>query len=79
MKDFGAIMRGIGDVTLENIFGAEYIALDKEQTRLVLQDLLEVSENERITPREYYRRIGEGNLHVYAEMQVVRFEHGWKE
>jgi hypothetical protein len=76
MKDFGAVMRGFGATTLEEVFGAEWVKLDADGQRLVLQDFLEASEH-YVTPREYRRRIGEGNLASYAAVMKVRERRGW--
>ena len=77
MKDFGAVMRGLADAALENVFNAEWIKLSSADAKLVRQDFLEASEENRIGASEYSRRIGKGNLQSYADTMQARFRKGW--
>ena len=77
MREFGAVLRGMADAQLENAFGIEWIDLDPESRRLVLQDFLEGGEDENLTAREYLRRIGRGGLAGYAAVMKVRAARGW--
>ena len=76
-RDFGAIMRGLGDTRLESVFGAEWINLDAKRRRLILQDFLEASEDDNLSASEYRSRIGAGNLKSYGDVMIVRERKGW--
>lgn len=77
MKKFSIIQHSQAGKNLIHIFGEEYFNLDEEGARLVRQDWLEVLEEEGISPSEYLRRIGSGNLYSYAKTMKLRMLLGW--
>ena len=66
MSKYGAVMSGHAAGILEQIFGAEWIKLERG-TAVIIEDFLDASMEDNISAREYQRRIGEGNLQAYAD------------
>lgn len=61
------IRNGILSVTMEGVFGPEWIELEDEDQRRVGDDYERASVEDGISPREYQQRIGRGNLASYAK------------
>ena len=63
---YSAIMSGHAAGILKQVFGEEWIKLERG-TAVVIEDFLDASIEDNIGAREYQRRIGAGNLQAYAD------------
>ena len=77
LKDYGAIYRSLATTQLEAVFNAEFINLDREAARLIVQDFTEAALEDGLTADRYLRRIGRGNLASYGKTMKARYTRGW--
>ena len=66
------LVRGLASNMLDRVWGEEFINLNSEQQKAVVDDFITGSENDStLTANEYRNRIYAGNLEAYARCLLV--------
>ena len=66
------LVRGLATNMLDRVWGEEFINLNSEQQKAVVDDFITGSENDStLTANEYQDRIYVGNLEAYARCLLV--------
>jgi hypothetical protein len=66
------LVRGLATNMLDRVWGEEFINLNSEQQKAVVDDFITGSENDStLTANEYQNRIYVGNLEAYARCLLV--------